>query len=492
MARAAKARSFDIDAVSAEVTERFDAVSWDRFNSHNIAERNETRSEVLRIRDELMKVSAVDGPRAAKIWDEQVPAFVPRPYELPNLEIIAEPVNAIEPGRKRRKPQAEPYLDPSPALGGAGTKGQATSEPSGLAEPLNERSAGSDHGQAEERTDARIRLLLDGLNKQYLRADEKYHFRDKGGEVAFEAQDKKLLTQHDTPNVVSSMIDLAETKGWSSIKLTGTKEFRREAWLQAKMRDMEVSGYQPDKLDKARLEELRAERAAHAPANTIVKLDRDKGRRGDAAPRFQVLTDEIGAEPRIPLTPTQDQFVRAMEATMRHRGDKPATIARAREIADERLTTDRIYVGKLIESGTAPYQDKLGEKGSHFVTLESATGQRTKVWGVDLPRALGESDVQMGETVVLAYKGRQAVTVDVPIKDAKGDLVRTERQSVNRNTWDALPFERLREDARASVLRAVERQERPADLKVFDPTTKRSFPKVELTPHATRDREMRR
>ncbi|MGN6424275.1 MAG: LPD7 domain-containing protein [Asticcacaulis sp.] len=467
----------DVEALSAEVADRFDAVAWARFNSSDMAARSETRFEVMRIRDDLMKVARADPIQAAKIWDEHVPDYVPRPYELPT--IAPEPVifNTIEPGRRRRKLGHEPDLDLSPETGAAKKEADA-----GRAELADAPKAPSQvrpdkvSAKAEDPNAARIRLLLEGLNKQYLKANEKYHFRNKGGEVAFEAREKRLLTQHDTPTVVTSMIDLAEARGWSSLKLTGTDAFRREAWLQASLRNLEVSGYQPNTLDKSKLEEIRAERRNQASVNTISEQSRAKSARAPAGPGFAPIVEDGTGEPRMPLTPIQEQFLKVMEATMKHRGDSQDAIVKARALANERLTHERIHAGTLVDIGTAPYQDKPGRKPSHYVTLQDDKGQTVKIWGVDLPRALEASGAQLGDKVALAFRGRQPVSVDAPVNDVAGKTIHTKKQAVDRNAWEIVQFDRLREDAKASVLKAVERQDQPARLKVFDRSAKSALP----------------
>ena len=105
------AADFDIDALSTEVASRFDDVPWQLFDSKDLASSGETRFMVSRIQADLLKVASVDPLRAGQIWEEHVPDFVPRPVELPEPEPKDAPENAIELGRRRRKPQAEPYLD---------------------------------------------------------------------------------------------------------------------------------------------------------------------------------------------------------------------------------------------------------------------------------------------------------------------------------------------------------------------------------------------
>ena len=267
---AAKKPDFEAYALSVEVGERFDAVNWKRFNATNIEVRNETRQEVLDIRQDLMKVANADAVLAAKVWNEHVPSYVPRPAELPQIDEGLNPVNMIEPGRKRRKTGAEPFLDESqpvrPPINEPQSERSAPAQEAGPAvkdpqAPATEKEK-SGEPLSDDRKGERLRMLLEGLEKQYLKADDKYHFRDRGREVAFAAEDKRILTQHETAPVIASMVDLAEARGWTSLKVTGTDEFKREAWLQASLRDFEVSGYRPTKFDKARLEELRGRAGA--------------------------------------------------------------------------------------------------------------------------------------------------------------------------------------------------------------------------------------
>jgi hypothetical protein len=170
-----------------------------------------------------------------------------------------------------------------------------------------------------------------------------------------------------------------------------------------------------------------------------------------------------------------------MEATMRKRGDRPETIAKARELASDRLTKDRIHVGKLVEVGSAPYQDRQGERDSPFVMLENDKGGRSKVWGADLPRALQESGAKPGQRIAVALDGRKPVEVDVTVKDGAGQTIRTERQTVDRNNWRVVQIDNLREDARDALLKQAQSRTAAPVLKTFDrtaPSQPRPAPKA--------------
>ena len=183
---------------------------------------------------------------------------------------------------------------------------------------------------------------------------------------------------------------------------------------------------------------------------------------------FEPSTEPKQSEPRVDLTRGEAQVVKTLEAAMRGRGDSPAAIAQARELASEQLRSTRVHVGKLVDVGTAPYRNRQDEAKSHFVTLEDDKGKRTQIWGMDFPRALELSGAKVGDQVALAFRGRESVSVKAPVRDDDGKSLGLAWQGAERNRWDVVPFDKLREEAKARVLDQVSRQERPADIRVFD------------------------
>jgi hypothetical protein len=59
----------------------------------------------------------------------------------------------------------------------------------------------------------------------------------------------RITTRLDDRQTVSAMLDLAQARGWQSVKLRGTDSFKREAWVQAQIRGMQTEGYQPKATD---------------------------------------------------------------------------------------------------------------------------------------------------------------------------------------------------------------------------------------------------
>jgi Large polyvalent protein-associated domain 7 len=69
--------------------------------------------------------------------------------------------------------------------------------------------------------------------------------------IIFTDKGDKLTTKRDaTAESVRAMLDTAESRGWNSIKVTGSKEFRRQAYLEAGARGLAIQGYEPSKEEK--------------------------------------------------------------------------------------------------------------------------------------------------------------------------------------------------------------------------------------------------
>lgn len=76
------------------------------------------------------------------------------------------------------------------------------------------------------------------------------------------ANAKEITTKQDDRQTVAMMLDLAQSKGWQTIKLNGTDSFRREAFIEAYARGIGTEGYQPKPTD---MQEVARRRAAVAP-----------------------------------------------------------------------------------------------------------------------------------------------------------------------------------------------------------------------------------
>ncbi|MCL4638340.1 MAG: DUF3945 domain-containing protein [Olivibacter sp.] len=82
--------------------------------------------------------------------------------------------------------------------------------------------------------------------------------------------------------------------------------------------------------------------------------------------------------------------------------------------------------GRITDFGSAHYKDDPKNSTSYFVELEKLNGEKTKIWGVDLARALKESGKGIGDAVQLEFKGREFVQVEL-----NGKYEQKERYSWN-------------------------------------------------------------
>lgn len=96
--------------------------------------------------------------------------------------------------------------------------------------------------------------------------DEKINYYDKSDTttIAFEDRKTGLHTSKEDEKTINAMLDLAQSKGWSSINLKGTEAFKRQAWLEASIRGIEVKGFKPSEKDMAELEARQEQRSNNA------------------------------------------------------------------------------------------------------------------------------------------------------------------------------------------------------------------------------------
>lgn len=187
--------------------------------------------------------------RQAEADDERDPA--PRPRAAADK---TQGRNAIEPDPERERRQPGPDRDqdtdaarraapPRKARAGAGNK------------------VASDEIFTAEEPDLRTVVPPD-VERRYLRVGNKFYHPKYTDLVAFEDKGNKLETRSDSESIAEAMVRIAQARGWDEIKVSGSETFRREAWLEAAVRGMQVRGYVPSEQDKVAL----ARRAPDKPA----------------------------------------------------------------------------------------------------------------------------------------------------------------------------------------------------------------------------------
>ncbi|GAB3742122.1 hypothetical protein GCM10028794_28280 [Silanimonas algicola] len=177
-------------------------------------------------------------------------------------------------------------------------------------------------------------------------------FRDKGARLE--------VAETFRPADISALVDVAEARGWSSIKLTGTEEFRRAMWLEASLRGMDVRGFTPTPEDKARLSALQAERAPaqkQAPKEpNAIERDGERRTRAPAAVAFldaKTPAQRVAAAERHPTLKSAFALEAAMEAF--------ASRSMGRAAAAAFLERSRANIARDLEAGISLPSVRLRE-----------------------------------------------------------------------------------------------------------------------------------
>ena len=93
-----------------------------------------------------------------------------------------------------------------------------------------------------------------------LSGQTEYRFRGDPSRVAFTERDFSVSTEVNSPSAVRSMLDLAEARDWQPLHVRGHVDFKRLVWLEASIRGLPVSGYEPTRSDAEIVQREREER----------------------------------------------------------------------------------------------------------------------------------------------------------------------------------------------------------------------------------------
>ncbi|HCE5184914.1 TPA: hypothetical protein NG323_004555, partial [Vibrio parahaemolyticus] len=252
-------------------------------------------------------------------------------------------------------------------------------------------------------------VVPEKVTKSYVEVDGKYYFSGRPDSLAFVDKGAKLQTKLSSANVAASMVDIAEARGWTELQVKGTEDFRREAWLEAASRGLEVRGYKPKEEDLARLKALSDKRQIN---EIEAREQADQPRGGNVSTGDKVKTQTAIKEAAINEAGLENNRASA-----------------------EKADVNRL-AGTIVEHGKAPYEHNPDNRNSYYVTLENSDGQKTTTWGIGLEKAVKESEVKTGDQVELENKGRKPVTVSKEIKDESGKVVETQEINTHRNEWE--------------------------------------------------------
>ena len=197
------------------------------------------------------------------------------------------------------------------------------------------------------------------VRRHFVRTDDRFYYRQTPERLAFIVRGETLRAEDASVSVATALVELAESRGWSALRVKGSQDFRRLVWAAAIKRGLSVEGYSPSAGEHAMLEQE--------------PEPRDRPRRSDHT--------------------------------------ESRTGGRERPIDS--------LAGVLVGHGAAPYQHQQSNSPSYFVSLRGPSDEVATHWGLDLERALGESGATVGDRVQLSKLGKQRI----PVRNDSGDVI---------------------------------------------------------------------
>lgn len=113
--------------------------------------------------------------------------------------------------------------------------------------------------------------IPENIKTRYHTVGGKFYSVSDHKTVLFEDKGKQLKTALSDPQTVKDMLEVVKAKGWDSIKLSGSKDFRQAMFIEAAAQGIRTSGYNPTAADLQRVEELRERYAQNGITQEIVR-----------------------------------------------------------------------------------------------------------------------------------------------------------------------------------------------------------------------------
>lgn len=189
------------------------------------------------------------------------------------------------------------------------------------------------------------------VSKQYaMQGNNERKLLDKNSQkVAIDASSDNILkTRNNDAKTIKNMLEIAQNNGWQSIKLKGSNEFKREAWLQASLQGLEVKGYKPTEQDKKLLET----RQSHLERST------------------NSITNDTSNT---------------------HKSEREKPIHEA--------------TGKLVGYGIAVYPNSSNGSKTYYADIQDDKGNTQRLWGKGIQEALIHSNARQGDNLHLERTG---------------------------------------------------------------------------------------
>lgn len=150
-----------------------------------------------------------------------------------------------------------------------------------------------------------------------------YRFRGDTSRIAFTESTFKLATDTNSPSVARSMVDVAQARNWSGLRVSGSEDFRRLVWLEASVRGVKAVGYEPNPAD---LDVLRREQQARL--TNRIEPTRNDAENGGPVPTAKASARGSGGRKAV---------MAAMEAVLVDKGVPAAKREAVLAVAEQKL-----------------------------------------------------------------------------------------------------------------------------------------------------------
>lgn len=246
--------------------------------------------------------------------------------------------------------------------------------------------------------------------------------RDEGGRLS--------TTESNNPAIARDMALIALHRGWSTIKVRGEDDFRREVWLEARTLGLEVKGWKPRQRDE----------------------------------------QELAARQKTPSEPDRTGKAGSGRADDR----EPPTTPRERKGQIDRVDFAAGVSAELVGLREEPYQHKKGGAPTPVLTIRLASGAEREIWGAKLPEALAKSGAKVGDQISIKKDGVEHVMKTIKETDPETGRESVNRREVPRNLWNIVA-EQFREATPAQAARDPKLKGAQSHLAVVEAVVRRGL-----------------
>lgn len=208
-------------------------------------------------------------------------------------------------------------------------------------------------------------VLPASIVKNYEQVGLEFRAKPKG-DLAFRENPtgNSFHTETTNKDVIHDMVALAKAKQWTTLSLEGSKDFRREAWLQAESQGMRTSGYTATKDD---IEQLKAMKA-HYQNNSITNTDAKELQ----APRTKQQSSESVLQNSAMLNLTKHMEILSENPAFKDRSEKDLiTLSVARSTymeAEKEKGVDGVKLSESMAKFDAHFENPV-----HLANVEKET-----------------------------------------------------------------------------------------------------------------------